>query len=346
MGEINTIGFDLAKSVFQVHGVDAHGAVSIRRQLRRAEVLKFFTKLPPCVVGMEACASAHYWAREIASLGHDVRLIAPIEVKPYVKRGRKNDATDAAAICEAVQRPHMLFVPIKTPDQQAVLMLHRARRLLVTQQTMLGNGLRAHLAEFGITAPVGNAGLGKLIAIAVDAGDEPLPQFAREALAALAAQYCDARTKIAALDQQIHAAFRADEASRRLAAIPGIGPMIASALVAAMGDPKRFKTGRHFAAWLGLVPSQNSSGGKQSLGRITKTGDRYLRSLLVVGATSILRRRAKDGNWLAGLLARMPARQATVALANKTARIAWAILAHGTEYKEPGQEMAATAATA
>lgn len=335
MGEVNTIGFDLAKSVFQVHGVDAHGAISIRRQLRRAEVLKLFTKLSPCVVGMEACASAHYWAREIAKLGHEVRLIAPIEVKPYVKRGRKNDATDAAAICEAVMRPHMQFVPIKTPDQQAVLMLHRARRLLVTQQTMLGNGLRAHLAEFGIIAPGGRAGLRKLIAIAVDAGDEPLPQFAREALAMLAAQYCDAETKIAALDQQIQAAFRADEASRRLAAIPGIGPMIASAIVAAMGDPKRFKTGRHFAAWLGLVPSQNSSGGRQCLGRITKTGDRYLRSLLVVGATSILRRRAKDGSWLAGLLARMPARQATVALANKTARIAWAILAHGTEYREP-----------
>jgi transposase len=346
MDEISTIGFDLAKSVFQVHGVDATGAVTIRRQLRRAEVLKFFTKLPRCVVGMEACASAHHWAREIATLGHDVRLIAPIEVKPYVKRGRKNDATDAAAICEAVQRPHMQFVPIKTPEQQAVLMLHRARRLLVTQQTMLGNGLRAHLAEFGITAPVGRAGLGKLLAIAVDAGDEPLPQFAREALAMLATQYCDAETKIAALDQQIRAAFATDEASRRLAAIPGIGPMIASALVAAMGDPRRFKTGRHFAAWLGLVPSQNSSGGKQCLGRITKTGDRYLRSLLVVGATSILRRRAKEGSWLAGLLARMPARQATVALANKTARIAWAILAHGTEYKEPGQKAAATAAAA
>lgn len=335
MGEINTVGFDLAKNVFQVHGVDASGAVTIRRQLRRAEVLKFFTKLPRCVVGMEACASAHHWAREIAKRGHEVRLIAPIEVKPYVKRGRKNDAVDAAAICEAVLRPHMQFVPIKTPESQAVLMLHRARRLLVAQQTMLGNGLRAHLAEFGITAPVGRAGLDKLIAIAVDAGDEPLPQFAREALAMLAAQYRDAEAKIAALDQQIRAAFRADEASRRLAAIPGIGPLIASALVAAIGDPKRFRTGRHFAAWLGLVPSQNSSGGKQRLGGITKTGDRYLRSLLVVGATSILRRRAKDGSWLAGLLARMPARQASVALANKTARIAWAILAHGTKYKEP-----------
>lgn len=335
MDEINTIGFDLAKSVFQVHGVNASGAVTIRRQLRRAEVLKFFAKLPHCIVGMEACASAHHWAREIAKLGHEVRLIAPIEVKPYVKRGRKNDAVDAAAICEAVMRPHMQFVPIKTRESQAVLMLHRARRLLVAQQTMLGNGLRAHLAEFGITAPAGRAGLDKLIAIAVDAGDEPLPKFAREALAMLAAQYRDAETKIAALDQQIRAAFRADEASRRLAAIPGIGPLIASALVAAIGDPKRFRTGRHFAAWLGLVPSQNSSGGKQRLGGITKTGDRYLRSLLVVGATSVLRRRAKDGSWLAGLLARMPARQASVALANKTARIAWAILAHGTEYQEP-----------
>lgn len=341
MNDVSMIGLDLAKGVFQVHGIDAAGDVVVGRQLRRGQVLGFFAKLSPCLVGMEACASSHYWARELAALGHEVRLLPPTYVKPYVKRGRKNDAVDAAAICEAMASKGMTFVPVKTPEQQAGLMLHRARRLLVTQRTMLANAVRSHLAEFGIVEAQGEAGFGKLIAIAVDADTPSLPAAAREALAMLAAQLRDAETKIESLDREILAWHRADEASRRLATIPGIGPVIASAIVATVGDPGRFRTGRDFAAWLGLVPSQHSSGGKSVLGPITKMGDRYLRSLLVLGATAMLRRKNSGyGPWLAGLLSRKPARQASVALANKMARIAWAILAHGGVYRKP----AATAA--
>lgn len=336
MAEISTIGFDLAKSVFQVHGIGEAGEVIIRRQLRRAEVVRFFAKLPPCLVGMEACASAHYWARTLVKLGHEVRLLPPAQVKPYVKRGRKNDAVDAAAIAEAVTRPHMQFVPIKTEEQQAALMLHRTRRLLITQRTMLGNALRSHFAEFGLIERMGEAGLGKLVAAALDASDEALPQAAREALAMLAAQWRDTEAKIDAIDHEILAWHRGNADSLRLATIPGIGPLIASAMVAAMGDPRRFKTGRQFAAWLGLVPSQNSSGGKTVLGSITKMGDRYLRSMLVTGATSTLwHQRKKKGGWLAALLERKTPRQASVALANKMARIAWAVLAKGSVYREP-----------
>lgn len=341
MNDVSMIGLDLAKGVFQVHGIDAAGDVTVRRQLRRGQVLGFFAKLPPCLVGIEACASSHYWGRELTALGHEVRLLPPAYVKPYVKRGRKNDATDAAAICEAMASKGMTFVPVKTPEQQAGLMLHRARRLLVTQRTMLANAVRSHLAEFGIVEAQGEAGLGRLIALAVDASDPALPAAAREALAMLAAQLKDAEVKIDALDREILAWHRADEASRRLATIPGIGPVIASAIVATIGDPARFRTGRDFAAWLGLVPSQHSSGGKTTLGPITKMGDRYLRSLLVLGATAMLRRKNSGyGPWLARLLARKPARQASVALANKMARIAWAILAQGGVYHKP----AATAA--
>lgn len=341
MTEISTIGFDLAKSVFQVHGVDGDLQVVVRRQLRRSGVIPFFSRLKPCVVAMEACASAHYWARELSKLGHQVRLIAPAHVKPYVKRGRKNDAVDAAAICEAVSRPHMQFVPIKTEEQQAKLALHRVRRLLLTQRTMLSNALRSHFAEFGITAPQGRAGLNKLVIQALDSADSELPQAAREALAMLAAQLREAEAKIDALDREIHAHHRMDADSLRLATIPGVGPLIASALVAAIGDPRRFQSGRQFAAWLGLVPSQNSSGGKDRLGAITKMGDRYLRSLLVVGATAVLRRRkTEQGTWLAGLLARKSARQASVAMANKMARTAWAILAHGGIYQDPAAHAA------
>jgi transposase len=336
MTEVATIGLDLAKRVFQVHGVDEAGAVTIRRQLRRSEVVRYFAKLPRCVVGMEACASAHYWARTLSELGHDVRLIPASHVKPYVKRGRKNDAVDAAAIAEAVTRPHMRFVPVKTEETQAALMLHRVRRLLITQRTMLANVLRSHFAEFGIVEAEGQAGLGRLVVAALDAPDQALPQAAREALAMVAVHLRETDAKIDALDREILAWHRDNADSRRVATIPGVGPLIASAIVATMGDPKRFKTGRDFAAWLGLVPSQNSTGGKSVLGPITKAGDRYPRSPLVVGTTSTLwRRRAERGTWLAALLARKTVRQVSVALANKMARMAWAILAKGGVYKEP-----------
>jgi transposase len=251
-------------------------------------------------------------------------------------RKRKNDAVDAAAICEAMQRPHMQFVPVKTEEQQAALMLHRARRLLMSQRTMLGNGLRSHFAEFGIIEPVGPAGLARLVVMALDAPTMDLPQSCREALAMLAAQWRDTDAKIEALDREILAWHRANADSRRLATIPGIGPLIASAIVATMGDPGRFTNGRQFAAWLGLVPSQNSTGGKTVLGPITKMGDRYLRSLLVVGATaSMWRRRKQPGTWITALAERKTARQASVALANKMARTAWALLAKGGIYQEP-----------
>lgn len=336
MSEISMIGLDLAKGMFQVHGVDVAGEVVVRRSLRRGQMLGFFGKLAPCLIGMEACASAHHWARTLAGFGHEVRLLPPAHVKPFVKRGRKNDATDAAAICTAMASRDATFVPVKTPDQQAGLMLHRARRLLVGQHTMLANAVRSHLAEFGIVEAQGAAGLGRLVAIVADAEDPALPELARQALAMLVAQLRASEAGIAALDLKIRAWARADEASRRLATIPGIGPLTASAIVATVGDVGRFPTGRDFAAWLGLVPSQHSSGGKTMLGAITKMGDRYLRMLLVLGATAMLRRReAGYGPWLAGLVARKPARQASVALANKMARIVWAILAHGGVYRSP-----------
>ncbi|TWB50915.1 IS110 family transposase [Nitrospirillum viridazoti] len=335
MVEVSMIGLDLAKSVFQVHGLDAAGQVVLQRRLRRTDVIKFFTKLSACVIGMEACASAHYWARTLSELGHEVRLIPPAHVKPYVKRGRKNDAVDAAAIAEAMARPHMRTVPIKTEEQQAALMLHRVRRLLMSQRTRLSNALRSHFAEFGIIEPAGDGGLSQLITAALDMPGTALPQPAREALALLAAQWRETSAKIDALDQEILAWHRGNADSRRVATIPGMGPLIASAIVATVGDPGRFKTSRQFAAWLGLVPSQHSSGGKTVLGAITKTGDRYLRSLLVVGATSVMARRGKkQGTWLAALLARKTPRQVSVALANKMARTAWAILVKGGTYEE------------
>lgn len=330
------IGLDLAKRVFQVHGINGAGDVTIRRQLRRAELVKFFSRLSPCLVGMEACATAHYWARTLIKLGHEVRLIPPARVKPYVKRGRKNDATDAAAIAEALSRPHMQFVPVKSEETQAALMLHRTRSLLMTQRTMLANALRSHFAEFGIIEPEGNAGLLRLLVCALDAPDTSLPPAAREAMAMLAAHLRDTDAKIDALEHEILAWHRSNADSQRVATIPGIGPLIASAIVATIGDPRRFRTGRDFSAWLGLVPSQNSTGGKSILGPITKAGDRYLRSLLVVGATGTLwRRRKEPGPWLAGMLARKSIRQVSVALANKMARMAWAILAKGDVYREP-----------
>lgn len=334
--KISTIGLDLAKNVFQVHGIDEAGKKVACRQLRRCAVLKFFAKLPPCLVGMEACASAHYWGREIAALGHDVRLMPPPRVKAYVKWGKKNDAADAAAIAEAVTRPSMQFVPIKTVDQQSVLMLHRARKLLVEQRTRLANAMRSHLAELGIAAAVGEAGFNTVLAIIDNAKDDHLTPLARQALATLATQWRTSDKQIDALGQQILKWHRHNEDSLRLATIPHIGPVIASTLVATVGDASRFKNGRQLAAWLGLVPSDNSTGGKQRPGRITKTGDAYVRQLLVLAAFGMIRRVRKNETlspWLAGLLKTKPPKQAAIAYANKLARISWAILAKETTYQ-------------
>ncbi len=342
MAEVSTMGLDIAKNVFQVHGVDEAGAVVVRRQLRRGEVLKFFGSLPGCVVGMEACASSHHWARKIGALGHEVRLLPPAHVKPYVKRGKKNDAADAAAICEAVTRPHMRTVPIKTEAQQSVLLLHRARDLLVRQRTMLICALRSHLAEFGLIAGQGRGNFTKLLACVEH--DASLPELARSAVRLIAEQIDNAKEKIGALEKEIVARHRHDEVSRRLATIPGVGPIIASALAASVPDASTFKSGRQFAAWLGLVPKQSSTGGKERLGSITKAGDRYLRKLLVVGATGLIRYKRKTIpggiEWIEKLLARKPVRLVTVALANKMARIAWAILSRGEVYRDVGTQPA------
>lgn len=347
MEKISTIGLDIAKNVFQVHGIDRDGQVVQRRRLRRNEVLKFFRRLPTCVVGMEACASEHYWGREIAALGHEVRLMPPTRVKPYVKWGHKNDQADAAACCEAVTRPSMRFVPIKTVEQQAALMLHRARQLLVEQRTRLGNAIRAHLAEFGIAARKGEAGLAALRALAANPESGSVPAPIRPILKALAEQWRAADQQIDALHRQILQWHRSNGDSLRLVTIPQIGPIVASALVATAGDASRFENGRQFAAWIGLVPSQNSTGGKDRLGAITKTGDRYLRQLPVVAATGMIhrvRRKPATFPWFARLLERKPAKKAAVALANKLARIAWAVLVSGETYRTPQPIEAALAA--
>ena len=335
--QVSTIGIDLAKNVFQVHGIDAAGAVVFTRKLRRSQILPLFAKLPSCLVGMEACATAHHWARELEALGHDVRLMPASYVKAYVKRG-KNDAADAAAICEAVTRPSMRFVPVKSVEQQAALMLHRARDLLIRQRTQLINALRAHLAELGMVAATGRDGVKKLIAIVADEIEEQLPDPMREALQALIAQLEALQQQTGRLECQIHAQHRASDASRRLETIPGIGVIGATAIAATVSDPTVFKSGREFAAWIGLVPRQTSSGGKERLGSISKQGDRYLRRLLVVGATAVLRhaRAHPDKHpWPMQLLARRPAKVVAVALANKMARIAWAVLVRGGTYRAP-----------
>jgi transposase len=341
--QVTTIGLDIAKRVFQVHGVDAAGAALIRKKLRRSELLQFFARLAPCVIGIEACATAHYWARELTALGHQVRLVPPSYVKAYVKRG-KNDAADAEAICEAVTRPNMRFVPVKSTEQQGVLVLHRARELLVRQRTMLVNGLRGHMAEFGIIAPQGIQRVPELVA-AIDDEATDIPQIAREALATMVMQIKYLTASIKQMEKRIVAWCRSNAAARRLATIPGVGPITASALAATITDPTLFRSGRHLAAWLGLVPRQHSTGGKTKLGRITKMGDRYLRKLLVVGMTAVIRsaRRTKAPAfaWINALLERRPARLVSVALANKAARIAWAILIRGETYRAPAMEAAA-----
>ncbi len=332
---ITTLGLDLAKSVFQAHGVDAAGKTVLVKKLHRKQMMPFFSKLAPCLIGIEACGSAHHWARTLIAMGHEVKLMPPSYVKGYVKRG-KSDALDAEAICEAVQRPTMRFVPVKTVEQQGILAVHRTRSLLVRQRTMAANALRAHLAEFGLVANPGIANLLKLTE-QVFADEDGLPAYARRALDILVRRLAELTEEIDQLDRELHTWHAGNEVSRRLAAIPGIGIITATAIAATVTDPDQFKSGRQFAAWLGLTPQQHSTGGKTRLGGISKQGDRYLRRLLVIGATAVMRHsKHKDtpmAGWINALMEKKPFRLASVALANKLARIAWVILTKGETYK-------------
>ncbi|MDJ1466163.1 IS110 family transposase [Nitratireductor sp. GZWM139] len=335
MKKITTIGLDLAKHVFQIHGADAEGSPVFNRKLRRAEVLRFFAKQPSCLVGLEACGSSHYWARQIAALGHDVRVIPPVYVKPFVKRG-KTDAADAEAISEAVTRKTMRFVPIKSAEQQAAAMVLKTRSLLVRQQTQAINALRAHLSELGVITAIGTTKVSGLIDIVRDATDARLPKTARFALSTLADQIEALFAQVVKLEREIVAEAKRDEDMRRLATIPGVGPITAASIKALVPDPGGFKSARHFAAWLGLTPRSHSSGGKERLGGISKMGNPELRSLLVLGASSVLRRvrgNDKAPKWLSALLTRRPYKVVAVALANKTARVIWALLTKGGIYR-------------
>lgn len=337
MEKITTIGLDLAKSVFQVHAITESGNVAVRRLLRRSQVLDFFRHMEPCLVGIEACGSAHYWANAIGEFGHTVRLMPPAYVKPYVKRN-KTDAADAEAICEAVTRPTMRFVPVKSPEEQAAGMVLKTRELLVRQRSQTANALRAHMAELGIIAATGMTSIAKLVAILRDDQDRRLPASARAALLEMADQIERLTDRIETLDTKIAAAVKADDAARRLTTIPGVGPIIAATVRATVQDPAAFRTGRDLAAWIGITPRSNSSGGKERLGKISKRGNKQLRTLLIVGATSILkqaRKGAKLPAWVSSLMARRPYKVAAVALANKMARTIWALLVKGGTYRAP-----------
>lgn len=337
MKSVTTVGLDIAKNVFQVHAVDSEGNVVLRKKLTRLKVVEFFAALPGCMVGIEACASAHHWARCLRELGHTVKLMPPAYVKPYVK-SQKNDAADAEAICEAVTRPTMRFAEVKSVEQQSVLALHRLRAMLIRHRTRLANTIRAHMAEFGLVAPVGRMGLERLIHIICDEKDERLSPIVRRALGHLVNQHDQQVMQILDLDRQIRVEHRSSEVSKRLATIPGIGPLAASALAATIGDAGVFRSGRALAAWLGLVPRQNSSGGKERLGGISKRGDGYIRSLLVAGSLAVIRYAQRNGTkrpWLVKLLERRTAKIAAVAMANKIARMVWALMTRGEEYREP-----------
>lgn len=328
------IGVDLAKNYFQIHALASEGAPAVKRKLTRVKMREFFSQIEPCLVGMEACGSAHYWARELETMGHEVLLMPPAYTKPYVKRG-KNDAVDADACCEAMSRPGMRFVPIKSAEQQAMLLLHKTRELLVKQRTMSVNALRGHLSEFGITAAKGIGRVEELLELAEN--NAALPAVAKAGVKILSQALEGIDKAIDDLEAEITGAHAQNEMTILLEKVPGIGNLIASVIVASVPDPSVFKSGRDFAAWLGLTPRQNSSGGKHTLGAITKQGNSYIRKLLVLGATSLLhvvgKRKGALRDWIVGLLAKKPARLVTVAVANKLTRILWAMMKTGESFR-------------
>ena len=337
MTDVSMIGLDLAKNVFQAHGATASGAVAFRKKLRRDQVLVFFSAQPHCLVAMEACASSHYWAREISKIGHEVRLIPPAYVKPFVKR-QKNDAADAEAICEAAQRPTMRFVAVKSEVKQAAAVIFRARDLLVGQRTQIINALRGHLAEFGLIAPQGPSYVERLI-VQVEDPASGIPDAARSSLLRLIEMLQRLQDEVTALDREIAARAKTDDVARRLMTVPGIGPLIATAIEALAPPPETFRSGRDFAAWIGLTPVQRSTGGKERLGRTSRMGERTLRRLLIIAASGVVRwakrKGVPAGSWLARMLARKPPMLVIVALANKNARMAWALVAKGGIYRAP-----------
>ena len=333
--EITTVGIDLAKNVFQVHAVDQHGKIALRKQLKRGQMAEFFANLPTCLIGMEACGSAHYWARKLQALGHTVKLMAPQFVKPYVKTN-KHDAADAEAICEAVRRPNMRFVPVKNIEQQAVLALHRVRQGWIKARTAQANQIRGLLSEFGLVVPQGIGHITKRVPALLDEAKDELPGVFRELVLRLLEHFKDLDRQVKEMEHQIQSWHRSSGLSRKLENIPGIGPITASALVASVGDAKNFENGRQLAAWLGLVPKQHSSGGKTNLQGISKRGDTYLRTLLIHGARAVIRQIERKSNvqgWLGKLLGRRNKNVVAVALANKNARIAWALLAHDRNFR-------------